>query len=856
MGGAAAVPSMRLVITVSFCLVSVAVLFARASAVEPFDLQKRRAAHWAWQPVRAVPPAPVKNAAWPGDPIDQYILARLESVGLTPAPPADKRTLIRRTYFDLVGLPPEPAAVETFVNDASPDAFANVVDGLLASPHFGERWARHWLDLVRYAETYGHEFDYPIPDASQYLYYVVRALNADVAYDRFVTEHIAGDLLAEPRLHPTEKFNESVIATGFWFLHEQTHAPVDVRQHQGDRIDNQLDVFGKTFQAMTIACTRCHDHKLDAISTKDYYALYGVLESTRQQTAYLDPGGRITAIMPQLEAARRIGNDAISTTQRVTRLVPPYAGRFTRFERFDLPTYDGWFVTGHAFGDAPTAEGEWDSQRRGPRTVAPGVAHSGLLAPQLRGTLRSRSFVIDKPFIDYLAAGAKGQIRLIIDGYTMDAFNDLLFGAMRVSVDTPDGRFQWHRQDVGRYRGRRAYVEIVDDAGDGWIAVDEIVFTDGSVPPPPVPPEMPVVPALESSPELALASERLDELAATLPEPMRALAACDGDGVESAVFRRGSHRLPGELVPRRYLEAIDATTLSGPGSGRLDLARRVTSPDNPLTARVMVNRVWHHLFGRGIVPTVDDFGVMGEPPSHPELLDHLADRFVREGWSVKRLIRAIVLSGTYRMSSSSHDPRAEQADPANVLLNRMPVRRLQGEVIRDAMLTVSGRLDRTACAPIVEVHLTDFLVGLGRPKEGGPLDGHGRRSLYTKVRRNFLPPMMLAFDTPIPFSAIGRRSVSNVPAQALILMNDPFVLEQAKVWAAATLEDRGLADEQRIDRMYHRAFARRATDAERRDGLEFLQTQAAELGVPQGDSRLWADFAHVLFNVKEFVFVD
>jgi hypothetical protein len=335
------------------------------------------------------------------------------------------------------------------------------------------------------------------------------------------------------------------------------------------------------------------------------------------------------------------------------------------------------------------------------------------------------------------------------------------------------------------------------------------------------------------------------------------LAAYDGDGVESPVFRRGSHKALGDIVPHRYLEAIDPTTFGGPGSGRLELARRVASPNNVLTGRVMVNRVWHHLFGRGIVPTVDDFGVMGEPPSHPDLLDHLADRFVQGGWSLKRLIREVMLSSTYRMSSTSAgDPRVAQVDPANVLLHRANVRRLQGEAIRDAMLAVSGRLDRKVYAPIAEVHLTDFLTGLGRPKDSGPLDGFGRRSLYTKVRRNFLPSMMLAFDTPIPFSAIGRRSVSNVPAQALILMNDPFVHEQARAWAEATLKEPGLNDEERIAHMYRRAFARPPTDDERRDGLEFLRGQADAYGARAGDARVWADFAHVLFNAKEFVFVN
>jgi len=293
---------------------------------------------------------------------------------------------------------------------------------------------------------------------------------------------------------------------------------------------------------------------------------------------------------------------------------------------------------------------------------------------------------------------------------------------------------------------------------------------------------------------------------------------------------------------------------SARGSGRLELARQMTDPAvNPLIARVMVNRVWHHLFGRGIVASVDNFGVLGEAPTHPELLDHLADRFVKEGWSLKRLIRALVLSSTYRMASEE-SPEGEKVDPSNLLLHRMRLRRLEGEAIRDAMLAVSGRLDAKVYGPSVPIHLTPFLEGRGRP-ESGPLDGGGRRSLYLGVRRNFLSPFLLAFDTPIPFSTMGRRSVSNVPAQALILLNDPFVHQQAEVWAKRVLSRPGPAGE-RVDGMYVNALGRPPTDDERAACLAFLEGQTKRYGVPADDARVWADLAHTLFNVKEFIFVN
>ncbi len=265
-----------------------------------FNLSQRKASHWCWQPVKRPPIPSVRDAAWPAGDIDRYILAKLEAQGLTPQRPADRNTLIRRLSFDLIGLPPTPAEVESFVADPAPQAVATVVDRLLASPHFGERWARHWMDLVRYAETHGHEFDFPIPYAFRYRDYLIRALNADVPYDQLLREHIAGDLLPNPRLHPTQRFNESIIATGFWWFGEAVQAPTDVLRDHADRVDNQIDVMTKAFLGLTVGCARCHDHKFDAISTQDYYALAGYLQSSRRQLAALDPHGRTADIARQL----------------------------------------------------------------------------------------------------------------------------------------------------------------------------------------------------------------------------------------------------------------------------------------------------------------------------------------------------------------------------------------------------------------------------------------------------------------------------------------------------------------------------------------------------------------------------
>lgn len=341
-------------------------------------------------------------------------------------------------------------------------------------------------------------------------------------------------------------------------------------------------------------------------------------------------------------------------------------------------------------------------------------------------------------------------------------------------------------------------------------------------------------------------------------ESTLAPAMLEGNGVDEFLLIRGNSNTPKEPVSRRFLEACGQTdpervlphsATAGVGSGRKELAQSMLR--SPLVSRVAVNRIWHHLFGRGIVPTVDNLGVLGLPPSHPELLDHLAIQFVNDGWSTKKMIRSLILSRTYQMSS--HPTEADRADPDNEHWHRMPIKRLEGEVIRDSLLAVSGRLDRTPFGPSVPIHLTEFMQGRGRPGSG-PLDGNGRRSIYISVRRNFLSPMMLAFDTPSPFSTVGRRTISNVPAQALILMNDPLVLEQARRWAERLLSEPCPTPQHRLSRLYLMAFARQPSSAESSEAMAFLGTQ----GVDQTENQLaaWGHLCHVMLNVKEFVFVE
>jgi hypothetical protein len=840
----------------------------KLTGAKEFDL-KARSRHWSLLPLKSSALPAVKNQAWAQTLIDTFILAKLEEKGLAPSPPADPRTLLRRLHFDLIGLPPPARQVEEFAaswDGASAKRQALVerlVEQLLASPQYGERWARHWLDLVRYAETHGHEFDVDIPDAWQYRDYVIRAFHDDVPYDQFVREHIAGDLLPKPRRNPTTKTNESILGTGFWWLGEAKHSPVDSRADQADRIDNQIDVFGKAFLGMTIACARCHDHKFDAISTKDYYALAGYLQSVRPDHAFLDPAEQRQRQLEPLRNARAAIAALLPRQHFVEPQLDPGAG--VLFAHFSKGDFGAWTVTGDAFGDRPSSAGDMlirpDRPNEPIKAVPPGLAHSGLMSTRLQGTLRSPTFTIQHKRIHYRVAGKQAQVRLVLNG--LQLIQEPIYGGLKFGVDDETPR--WHTQDVTMWQGQRAYIEVLDH-GPGYAALEQVVFSDESRPPSEARGLVNKLPLItdDNRAQVMPLLEEFRKAEAALASPHRALASADGTGVNECVFIRGNSKNLGEVVPRRFLEVFGGCERLPPtsGSGRLQLAEQMLDPaKTPLLPRVLVNRVWQHYFGAGIVRSPDDFGALGQAPTHPELLDYLATEFVKNGWSLKKLHKMIVLSATYQQASSPKMSNAvlggapQSIDPENRLLWKMPVRRLEAEAIRDALLAVSGRLDPTVGGPSVPVHLTPFMVGRGRPGMSGPLDGNGRRSIYIAVRRNFLTPMFVAFDYPTPFSTMGRRSVSNVPAQALTMLNNPLVVQQAELWAKKVLAELGLTGEQRVRKMYETSLSRPPTTPELAAALAFMQEQARAYG-REDDARAWADFAHVLFNLKEFIFVN
>ena len=1217
---------------------------------------------WSFKPVQKFAPPTVKNTAWSAHPVDQFLLAKIEERGLQPAAPVDRRTLIRRLTFTLTGLPPTTDEVRAFLDDSSPDAYAKVVDRLLASPRFGEHWARHWMDLMRFAETHGSEGDPEIPNAWRYRDYLIRAFNAEVPWDQLIREHLAGDLVTKPRWNETEGINESLLGLAHFRLVEHGFNPVDTLDEQIKTVDSQIDVVSKAFQGLTTSCARCHNHKFDPISERDYYALHGIFASVRPTQLTIDQPARLRVHRDELEKLKaaikvetakawaksaqeltthlRLGGtnrllipgDEIQTRiaeleQRIAtidvaghaeilrsrglsnatsltvlpmaawtfdgdardavgglhgelqggavirngRLVVDGKGAFLRTAPLEKSlsekTLEAWiapanldqsgggvitvesqdgavfdsivfaekeprkwmagsdsyrrgknlkaseetaklgelihlvmvyradhsialFRNGAAYGAAWTPAGEgkelqtfaaksahvllgqrhtgggnaffageieearlydralaakevqasfragpglislaaiasaltleqrtergrwvdeiasqramlakqfpdyaerdasrarrlaaleaaaknenhplnvwfqlrdksgeefmadwhslvrkqtneiaarrkfnadtfqpaWDFRGDGvnqwfrhgvnpPQVVArpgefaiepdgkrvfsgllPAGVFSHLLSQKHNGVFASPRFKITHDNLSVHVIGGKGAgVRLVIDNFPMGQGN--IYPAADLKSDTPT----WVRIDVAYRKGSMAYLEFAPSseltsrvrtpAGPGersFFGVERVVFHDAkSAPKEEVTPltlllasEVPksaealaqrfneqlataiaawrnnsmseeqrvfldafvrggLLPmTVQELPEVASFVADYRKLEADIPSPRRAPGVLETVAYNAPLLSRGDHLKPLAPEPRGYLQLVSARRYDTKLSGRMELANDIASATNPLTARVLVNRVWHHLFGRGLVATVDNFGRLGEKPSHPELLDFLAAKFVEQGWSSKEFIRYLVTSRASQMSSDV-SARAAEVDPDNTLLSHARTRRLEAESIRDSLLAVSGRLDTTMSGPGANA--------LAAPEQ------QRRRSVYLMVRRNFLSAFLETFDAPRPFTTLGKREATNVPAQSLALLNDPFVIEQATQWAKVIIRAEPDADA-RVRRMFEMAFARLPTEAELAGSRAYL----ADLGREHGEGRdklVWRDYAQSLFNLKEFIYV-
>jgi mono/diheme cytochrome c family protein len=631
------------------------------TAPTPLTVAEVRAKHWSFRPVKMPAVPDVKNAAWVKTPVDAFVLVNLEKNNVAPAPPADKRTLIRRAYFDLLGLPPSPEDVEAFVKDDSPDAWPKLIDKLLSLPQYGERWGRHWLDVARYADTRGYVFteERRFPYSYTYRDYVIKAFNDDLPYDQFVLQQLAADRL---QLGDNRR---PLAALGFLTLGRR------FLNNQADIIDDRIDVTMRGLQAMTVGCARCHDHKFDPIPTKDYYSLYGVFASSVEPKE-----------MPSLGEPERTP--------------------------------------------------------------------------------------------EYLAFEAELNKRLD----AVKKFKE----EHQAELDAKNRKF-------------REELKALESKVEAWRVTG--------------PGSPPRAMALEDSPK----------------------------SVNPVVFKRGNPNNRGDPVPRQYLEVLAGEHRKPftDGSGRLELAQAIASRDNPLTARVMANRVWLWHFGAGLVRTPSDFGLRGEPPTHPELLDWLAATFVDSGWSVKKLHRVILLSNTYQQSSDA-DAKCVAADPENRLLARANRQRLDFEALRDALLATAGRLDAKMGGPAVEITKAPFPT---------------RRTVYGFIDRQNLPGVFRTFDFASPDATVPQRYQTTVPQQALFLMNSPFVIEQSKAFAARPDVSKLATLEERIDRMHRLAYGRPGDADEVALAKKFLASAKAT-----DKLTVWEQYAQVLLLANEFAFVD
>ncbi len=821
---------------------------------------------WSYQPVRKPEPPTVKDTAWPRTDLDRFILAKIEAAGAKPAPDAEPEVLARRLYYNLIGLPPTPEQVDAFVQEyKSPitihhSPVAAVVDSLLASRHFGEKWGRHWLDVARFAESSGGGRTLLFKDAWRFRDYVVEAFNADVPFDRFIREQLAGDLLPAPT--PAEQ-RRNLTATAFLALGPTNYEEQDKQQLRFDVIDEQLETLGRAFLGQTIGCARCHDHKFDPVPQRDYYALAGILSSTRTLFNYTDNVARwISAPLTgegDTEVALRAHEAKIAALEKDIEVAKGALATLAKAvsEETSKPG------TAIAPGDLPgivldetqaKVVGEWKSSQHLRSYIGEGYLHD-LNAGKGEKTIT---------FTPVLPKAGKYEVRLAyahLAGRATNVRVNILHaeGEDTVFVDESaappiDGRFI----SLGKYRFEKdgaGYVLISNDDTVGFVTVDALQFLS----------EEDATAADDTrnaaDPERAAAAKRvkllereLKQLTKAGPQRETAMAVREDDEIADTHLRvRGLEKQRGEMAPRGFLQVALATpqpALSTKESGRRELADWIASAENPLTARVFVNRVWMWLFGAGLVRTVDNFGTTGEKPSHPELLDYLATRFVEEGWSVKKLVREIVLSRTWQQGSQKSEVRSEKSDPDNRLFAHANRRRLDAEQLRDTLLAVSGKLDLKYGGLNIggagDIDANNFSA---QNTEYAYVFADTRRSVYTPAFRNKRLELFEVFDFGDINASIGQRNVSTVAPQALYFLNHPFVLEQARAAAEQTMALAG-TDEEKIAAAFRRTLGRAPTGGELAKCRTFLTTG------PAPTLEQWAQLHQTLFACLDFRYLD
>ena len=766
---------------------------------------------WSFKKV-AEPAIPAAEGNWAKTPVDAFVLAKLKEKGLEPAGATDKRTLIRRAYYDLIGLPPTADDVAAFEADSSAGAFEKVVDRLLASPQFGERWARYWLDLARYADTKGYVFqeERRYPYAYTYRDWVIRALNDDMPYDQFLVYQIAADrvVAAEPK---TE--NRHLAAMGFLTLGRR------FLNNQNDIIDDRIDVLTRGTMALTVACARCHDHKFDPIPTADYYSLHGVFASS------VEPQGAELPLLDEKKSA--------ATAEYEKDL----AKREEAVQKFRAERH------AKIIGEAKTAKAieqyllislkVTEIEDRRIREVAETNKLNGRVLRRWKEFLGEMAQKKDPFFAAWHALSRVAE-------------KDFAVKAAEVVKELPADSVvakALARSPKSLAELAATYAKLIESE----ISNPKSEIATRATFPTNIPlEEIETAFTRDDRNRFNDIRRKRDELMATHPgAPSRAMVMRDRPSpVQPVILKRGNPAMPGESVPRQFLVSVAGEKRQPfkEGSGRLELARAIASKDNPFTARVFVNRVWMHLFEEGIVRTPSDFGVRGERPTHPELLDHLASRFVNEGWSVKRLIKSIVLSATYQQSSVA-SAKALAADPENRWLSRQNRKRLDLEALRDSLLAASGQIDLSLGGRPVDLLAQPFTK---------------RRTIYGFVDRQNLPNMFRAFDFASPDQHAPMRFNNTVPQQALFMLNSPFVIERARALAARVPDQS--SPETRVRALYRAALAREPSSDEVKLAISFIdgETALATSLANSGNKGLnpWEKLAQVLLQTNEFAFVD
>ena len=778
------------------------------ASTQPIDLMAKAKQHWAFHPPKVHALPVVKNTAWPRTEIDHFVLAKLEENNLSPAKEADRRTLIRRLSFDLVGLPPTADEVDTFVNSTDPDAYVQLVDRFLASPHYGERWGRHWLDVARYADTKGYVYGRDqINFIHSYVYrdWVVEALNKDMPYDQFIKLQLAADTMSD------KTSRDDLAAMGFLTLGQRFLGVIP------DIIDDRIDTVTRGLMGLTVSCARCHDHKFDPIPIEDYYSLYGVFSASSEQRTLLRPAAleeesyaAFTEGLREREAKLQsiFETKSIELELRLRAQVDRYLVAVPTVGT--LPT-DDFYEIRNAEDINPTIVRRWDDYIQKLNISDPIFGLWKQLAE-----LPTESFV--EKSVELLAtSNANGIILAALRAAKPAQFSDAVAAYATTFKSVND---EWLALVGDAEKAKQALpTQLLDTDRE---ALRAVLFSEESPIRVPEGSLKNLVWMFDETARVELSQQNANIetwIIQAQAAPKYSMILADNPEAKLArVFHRGNPATPGAEVPRQFLELFsgDDRKPFASGSGRAELAEAIASADNPLTARVMVNRVWGWHFGAGLNATPSDFGTRSAPPSHPELLDWLANYFVQQGWSLKQLHRQLLLSSTYRQSSTPDLPEQQLAtftntDPENRLLWHFNVSRLDFESLRDALLFVSGDIDLAVGGQALDLMTFPSLT---------------RRTLYGKVDRRFLPTIFRVFDFPNPDMHSPQRGNTTVPQQALFFMNNGFAQSQSRAFARRATEA-APTTEQRISWMYQAAYQREATPDQLKQALQFIEQAEA-----------------------------